>query len=109
MANQSQSIGLANPPVPIPQSIRPYRHPTARALGSGVSSNDTYLLPSSPTKNRTMSTEKGGFSQPRVLRTNGQRPACLVNASVTYCGDNQLYAFGGFDQYTDEGTRSVIG
>lgn len=33
----------------------------------------------------------------------GARLACLVNASVTVCGDNAIYAFGGFDQYTDEG------
>ena len=42
--------------------------------------------------------------KPKIVRTCGQRPACLVNASVTYCGSNQIYAFGGFDQYTDEGT-----
>lgn len=41
--------------------------------------------------------------KPKIARTLGQRPACLVNASVTYCGNNQIYAFGGFDQYTDEG------
>ena len=41
--------------------------------------------------------------KPKIARTCGQRPACLVNASVTYCGNNQIYAFGGFDQYTDEG------
>ena len=45
---------------------------------------------------------------PTVQRTVGQRPACLVNASITYCGNNQIYAFGGFDQYTDEG-KSLIG
>ena len=43
--------------------------------------------------------------KPKIVRTCGQRPACLVNASVTYCGGNQIYAFGGFDQYTDEGTH----
>lgn len=46
--------------------------------------------------------------KPIILHTVGQRPACLVNASVTYCGDNQIYAFGGFDQYTDEG-KPLIG
>ena len=46
--------------------------------------------------------------KPTVQRTVGNRPACLVNASITYCGNNQIYAFGGFDQYTDEGT-SLIG
>ena len=46
--------------------------------------------------------------KPAVQRTVGQRPACLVNASITYCGSNQIYAFGGFDDYTDEG-ESLIG
>jgi len=40
---------------------------------------------------------------PKIITTVGQRPACLVNASVTYVGNDQIYAFGGFDQYTDEG------
>lgn len=46
--------------------------------------------------------------RPKVTRTLGQRPACLVNASVTYCGNNQIYAFGGFDQYTDEVYNHVL-
>lgn len=46
--------------------------------------------------------------RPKVTRTLGQRPACLVNASVTYCGNNQMYAFGGFDQYTDEVYNHVL-
>ncbi|KAL0632857.1 hypothetical protein Q9L58_008231 [Maublancomyces gigas] len=37
-----------------------------------------------------------------AYRTEGARLACLVNASVTVCGDDAIYAFGGFDQYTDE-------
>lgn len=41
--------------------------------------------------------------RPGVRRSQGHVPACLVNASVTYCGNGQIYAFGGFDQYTDEG------
>ena len=64
------------------------------------SSNNTYLMPASPSKRARMSKES---YKPKVSRTCGQRPACLVNASVTYCGNNQIYAFGGFDQYTDEG------
>lgn len=38
------------------------------------------------------------------------RLACLVNASVTVCGEDSIYAFGGFDQYTDEGVspREVL-
>jgi N-acetylneuraminic acid mutarotase len=46
--------------------------------------------------------------RPKVTRTLGQRPACLVNASVTYCGDNRIYAFGGFDQDTDEVYNHVL-
>lgn len=70
----------------------------ARAPGSASSSNHTFLLPTSPSKKPRASEYK-----PKIARTCGQRPACLVNASVTYCGNNQIYAFGGFDQYTDEG------
>jgi len=55
-------------------------------------------------KNRSV----GEIYRPRVIRTLGQRPACLVNASVTYCGNNQIYAFGGFDQYTDEVYNHVL-
>lgn len=71
---------------------------------SAVSSNNTFLMPNSPAKGRlTMD----GY-RPKVTRTLGQRPACLVNASVTFCGNNQIYAFGGFDQYTDEVYNHVL-
>lgn len=46
--------------------------------------------------------------RPRAVRTVGQKPACLVNASVTYCGGNNIYAFGGFDAYTDEVYNHVL-
>lgn len=49
-----------------------------------------------------------GNYRPKVTRTLGQRPACLVNASVTYCSNNSIYAFGGFDQYTDEVYNHVL-
>ena len=68
------------------------------------SANNTYIMPNSPVKNRNM---VDGY-RPKVTRTLGQRPACLVNASVTYCGNNQIYAFGGFDQYTDEVYNHVL-
>ncbi|KAI2638484.1 kelch domain-containing protein [Xylaria nigripes] len=71
---------------------------------SVASSGDTFVMPNSPMKNRTM---MDGY-RPKVTRTLGQRPACLVNASVTYCGNNQIYAFGGFDQYTDEVYNHVL-
>jgi len=44
---------------------------------------------------------------PQILRTVGDPPACLINASVTYVGNNEIYAFGGFDQYSDEGQYST--
>jgi len=72
-----------------------------RTPASASSSNNTYLMPSSPSKTSRTANES---YRPKIMRTCGQRPACLVNASVTYCGNNQIYAFGGFDQYTDEGT-----
>lgn len=71
---------------------------------SAASSNNTYIMPNSPVKNRPMS---DGY-RPRVIRTLGQLPACLVNASVTYCGNNQIYVFGGFDDYTDEVYNHVL-
>lgn len=63
---------------------------------SATSSNNTFLMPNSPIKGRR---NNGEIYRPKITRTLGQRPACLVNASVTYCGDNTIYAFGGFDQY----------
>ncbi|EFW98517.1 kelch repeat protein [Grosmannia clavigera kw1407] len=75
------------------------------ALSStSVASNSTYIMPNSPLRNRPGA---DGY-RPKVTRTLGQRPACLVNASVTYCGNNQIYAFGGFDQYTDEVYNHVL-
>lgn len=72
--------------------------------GSVASSNNTYIMPNSPAKARPFA---DGY-RPKVTRTLGQRPACLVNASVTYCGNNQIFAFGGFDQYTDEVYNHVL-
>jgi len=46
--------------------------------------------------------------KPKTVKTTGSRPACLVNASVTYCGNDQIYAFGGFDQFTDEVYNHVL-
>ncbi|KAK3310206.1 uncharacterized protein B0T15DRAFT_425490 [Chaetomium strumarium] len=77
---------------------------SALTPASAASSNNTYIMPNSPLKNRA---PMDGY-RPKVTRTLGQRPACLVNASVTYCGNNQIYAFGGFDQYTDEVYNHVL-
>ncbi|KAH8150841.1 uncharacterized protein LAJ45_05022 [Morchella importuna] len=51
----------------------------------------------------------GGPYRSVAYRTEGARLACLVNASVTVCGDDEaIYAFGGFDQYTDEVYNHVL-
>lgn len=72
---------------------------TTPATGSS-SNNNTFLMTASPVRNRKSSAE--GY-KPKIITTVGAKPACLVNASVTYVGNDQIYAFGGFDQYTDEG------
>lgn len=82
-------------------SLVPF-HAASNTPATGSSGN-TYIMPSSPMKKAAMD----GY-RPKVTRTLGQRPACLVNASVTYCGNNQIYAFGGFDQYTDEVYNHVL-
>ncbi|KAI1195475.1 kelch domain-containing protein [Nemania serpens] len=99
-SNHLQNSSSAIVPVP---SFTPS---TSNALTptSAASSGNTFVMPNSPLKNRPM---MDGY-RPRVTRTLGQRPACLVNASVTYCGDNRIYAFGGFDQYTDEVYNHVL-
>ena len=67
--------------------------------GSG-NSNNTFLMTASPVRNRKSASD--GY-KPKIITTVGAKPACLVNASVNYVGDDLIYAFGGFDQYTDEG------
>ncbi|EFY87736.1 kelch repeat protein [Metarhizium acridum CQMa 102] len=78
--------------------------PIPTPTSAASSSNNTYIMPNSPVRTRPVS---DGY-RPKITRTLGQRPACLVNASVTYCGNNQIYAFGGFDQYTDEVYNHVL-
>jgi hypothetical protein len=72
---------------------------------AGSNNNNTFLMTASPTRNRKSSVE--GY-KPKIISTIGAKPACLVNASVTYVGNEQIYAFGGFDQYTDEGEHPPI-
>lgn len=74
------------------------RLPDTLASSSQQNGNGTYLLPSSPARRGSAD----GYL-PTAKKATGSIPACLVNASVTYCGNDQIYAFGGFDQYTDEG------
>lgn len=103
MANPATPSSIFGPgPSAVGQSssLVPFAADTTPASGS---SNNTYIMPSSPMKKAATD----GY-RPKVTRTLGQRPACLVNASVTYCGNNQMYAFGGFDQYTDEVYNHVL-
>ena len=62
-------------------------------------------MSTSPSRPRPSSND--GY-KPRIISTIGQRPACLVSASVTYVGNGEIYAFGGFDQYTDEVYNHVL-
>jgi hypothetical protein len=62
-------------------------------------------MPPSP---RNRKPNSNASYKPQIITTVGARPACLVNASVTYVGDDQIYAFGGFDQYTDEVYNHVL-
>ncbi|PGH28163.1 hypothetical protein AJ80_00053 [Polytolypa hystricis UAMH7299] len=74
------------------------RSPNLNPPSTNDNSQNAYLLPTSPIKGRRSSADY----RPTVKKSTGSVPACLVNASVTYCGNDQIYAFGGFDQYTDE-------
>ncbi|KAB8338752.1 hypothetical protein FH972_021697 [Carpinus fangiana] len=67
--------------------------------------DQTYLMVASPHAGRKGSSE---HYRPKIISTVGQRPAVLVSASVTYVGNNEIYAFGGFDQYTDEVYNHVL-
>ena len=75
---------------------------TTTTPSTGNSTNHTFVMSASPTRNRRSAIE--GY-KPKLITTIGAKPACLVNASVTYVGDETIYAFGGFDQFTDEGEQ----
>jgi len=64
-------------------------------------------MPTTPAKHGSRAPEREA-KKPMIRKTTGQKPACLVNASVTYCGNDQIYAFGGFDQFTDEVYNHVL-
>ncbi|GAB7364623.1 hypothetical protein MBLNU230_g5427t1 [Neophaeotheca triangularis] len=74
---------------------------------SSIMSNNTFVMSGSPVKSGRRRTSNDPY-MPRIITTVGQRPACLVNASVTYVGNDLIYAFGGFDQYTDEVYNHVL-
>ncbi|KAG0158541.1 hypothetical protein PDIDSM_6056 [Penicillium digitatum] len=65
---------------------------------------DAFLMPASQTGDRRSSTDY----RPSIKKAQGHVPACLVNASVTYCSNDCIYAFGGFDQFTDEVYNHVL-
>ena len=97
--DQQSSVNTAN----ISNTITNQQYPAAQYNGSPsseTSSNHTYLMSASPMRMR-----KYEAYRPKIVTTVGARPACLVNASVTYVGNDQIYAIGGFDQYSDEGLR----
>jgi len=100
VAGTTQALGAHNQTSSTSTSLQPTPPPPSATS----SSNNTYIMPNSPAKGRSVA---DGY-RPKVTRTLGQRPACLVNASVTYCRNKQIYAFGGFDQYTDEVYNHVL-
>ncbi|KIY02408.1 uncharacterized protein Z520_02546 [Fonsecaea multimorphosa CBS 102226] len=83
--------------------IGPSRPP--RDSGANTPTANSYIMPTIPNNNPT---NMNNGLKPKITKTTGQKPACLVNASVTYCGNDQIYAFGGFDQFTDEVYNHVL-
>lgn len=75
------------------------------APAPAVPSLTAYNMSSSSSRSRKPASE--GY-KPKIISTIGAKPACLMNASVTYVGNDQIYAFGGFDQYTDEVYNHVL-
>src|SRR6201989_531240 len=93
------------PTVPGPSNQQQTPSNSASSRMSNVP-NNTYVMSGSPVKNSRRRTAEPYM--PKIITTVGQRPACLVNASVTYVGNDLIYAFGGFDQYTDEVYNHVL-
>lgn len=92
------------PPLPWISAARgPYPFSSSPRARGYQHVQNTYLMPASPAAGgRRASVDY----RPTIKKSQGQVPACLVNASVTHCGNDQIYAFGGFDQYTDEGLHA---
>lgn len=76
------------------------------ALRASSASGNTFVMSGSPVKSNRRRT--GEPYIPKIITTVGQRPACLINASVTYVGNDLIYAFGGFDHVTDEVYNHVL-
>lgn len=64
-------------------------------------SNQTFVMARSPRKLSNRSFDESCIS--KSITTIGDKPACLVNASMTHAGNDEIYLFGGFDQDSDEG------
>ncbi|PVI06759.1 kelch repeat protein [Periconia macrospinosa] len=94
------SLFSSSTPIPPPAPAAPVTTPSTVSSG-----NNTFLMTASPVRNRRSTAE--GY-KPKLISTIGAKPACLVNASVTYVGNDQIYAFGGFDQFTDEVYNHVL-
>ncbi|BDD57317.1 hypothetical protein MAP00_002689 [Monascus purpureus] len=94
------------PPLPWISAARgPYPFSSSPRARGYQHVQNTYLMPASPAAGgRRASVDY----RPTIKKSQGQVPACLVNASVTHCGNDQIYAFGGFDQYTDEVYNHVL-
>ncbi|KAI9699931.1 MAG: hypothetical protein M1820_006993 [Bogoriella megaspora] len=101
----SSSATLSNVLAPYSNTPQTTHSTSGTPASASSSSNNTYLMSNSPIRQRKRSND--GY-KPKIITTVGQRPACLVNASVTYVGNNKIYAFGGFDQYTDEVYNHVL-
>ncbi|ERF70850.1 hypothetical protein EPUS_02372 [Endocarpon pusillum Z07020] len=111
MAQPATPVGSTSgsaPLLPASQTSAPtwtgFTGPSRTASSTSAQAN-AYLMPASPAKSRRHSSEG---HRPKMSKATGSKPACLVNASVTYCGNNQIYAFGGFDQFTDEVYNHVL-
>ncbi|KIW08550.1 uncharacterized protein PV09_00518 [Verruconis gallopava] len=100
-ASHPSSLSSTFQPPPLP----PSNAPSPSSASSSSSANNTFVMPAPSARSKKPA---GDSYKPKIITTVGARPACLVNASVTYVGNNQIYAFGGFDQYTDEVYNHVL-
>ncbi|RDW90079.1 Kelch motif domain protein [Aspergillus mulundensis] len=62
-----------------------------------------FLMPASSSSRPQGSAD----SRPAINKVQGHVPAILVHASVTHCGNDEIYAFGGFDEDTEEGSYAA--
>ncbi|KAF2453527.1 hypothetical protein BDY21DRAFT_356161 [Lineolata rhizophorae] len=94
-------------PLPSASSSGPRPDPNTSLLSSPPSNANTFTMSGTPSRPARRMPASESY-RPKIITTVGARPACLVNASVTYVGNEEIYAFGGFDQYTDEVYNHVL-